>query len=133
MAMLLERGTATEELLAREVSRRLSPGVPADLGAGWFEGLAGKNRYALITRLSLWRQLSDYLDSLDENTFRRALVFLRRAFSEFSPAEKSDIAENLGEIWGVNPQQAAELVMYDMTAPEQDLLADLEEFDFDDI
>ena len=133
MAMLLERGAATEELLAREVSRRLSPGVPADLGAGWFEGLAGKNRYALITRLSLWRQLSDYLDSLDENTFRRALVFLRRAFSEFSPAEKSDIAENLGEIWGVNPQQAAELVMYDMTAPEQDLLADLEEFDFDDI
>mgnify|MGYP007025207652 CR=1 FL=1 len=40
MAILLERGKADEALLSREVARRLSPGVPADLGAGWFEGLA---------------------------------------------------------------------------------------------
>ncbi|MBQ3503506.1 MAG: hypothetical protein IJA75_02230 [Oscillospiraceae bacterium] len=133
MAILLERGIATEELLAREVSRRLSPGVPADLGAGWFEGLAGKNRYALIARLSLWRHLSDYLDSLDEDTFRRALVFLRRAFADFTPSEKSDIAENLGEIWGLNARQVAEVVMIDTTAEEQALLADLDDFDFDDI
>ena len=85
MAILLERGAADEELLAREVARRLSPGVPADLGAGWFEGLAGKNRYALIARLGLWRQLDDYLSGLDDETFRRALVFLRRAFADFSP------------------------------------------------
>ena len=133
MAVLLERGIATEELLSREVSRRLSPGVPADLGAGWFEGLAGKNRYALIARLSLWRHLSDYLDSLDEDTFRRALVFLRRAFADFAPSEKSDIAENLGEIWGLNAQQVAEVMMYDTTSEEQALIAELDDFDFDDI
>jgi len=133
MAILLERGIATEELLAREVSRRLSPGVPTDLGAGWFEGLAGKNRYALIARLSLWRHLSEYLDSLDEDTFRRALVFLRRAFADFTPAEKSDIAENLGEIWGIHAQQVSELIMADITQEEQDLLSDLDDFDFDDI
>ena len=122
MAILLERGRADEDLLAREVARRLSPGVPADLGAGWFEGLAGKNRYALIARLSLWRQLDDYLNTLDDETFRRALVFLRRAFADFSPKEKNDIAENLGEIWGVTPQQA-----------EQAVLESLSDFDFDDI
>lgn len=133
MAILLERGIATEELLAKEVSRRLSPGVPADLGAGWFEGLAGKNRYALIARLSLWRHLSEYLDSLDEDTFRRALVFLRRAFADFSPAEKSDIAENLGEIWGIHAQQISELIMADITQDEQAMFADLDDFDFDDI
>ena len=133
MAILLERGIATEELLSREVSRRLSPGVPADLGAGWFEGLAGKNRYALIARLSLWRHLSDYLDSLDEDTFRRALVFLRRAFADFTPSEKSDIAENLGEIWGLNAQQVAEVIMQDTTAEERALLSELDDFDFDDI
>ena len=133
MAILLERGIATEELLAREVSRRLSPGVPADLGAGWFEGLAGKNRYALIARLSLWRHLSDYLDSLDEDTFRRALVFLRRAFADFTPAEKSDIAENLGEIWGITALQVSELIMADMSDEEQNMLSDLDDFDFDDI
>lgn len=133
MAILLELGIATEELLAREVSRRLSPGVPADLGAGWFEGLAGKNRYALIARLSLWRHLSDYLDSLDEDTFRRALVFLRRAFADFTPGEKSDIAENLGEIWGIHAQQVSELIMADITQEEQAMLSDLDDFDFDDI
>ena len=133
MAILLERGEADESLLAREVSRRLSPGVPADLGAGWFEGLAGKNRYALIARLSLWRQLDGYLSTLDDETFRRALVFLRRAFASFTPAEKNDIAENLGEIWGVNPQQAAEALMNDTTEAEQAVLESLDEFDFDDI
>jgi len=133
MAILLERGAADEELLARELSRRLSPGVPAELGAGWFEGLASKNRYAMIARLSLWRHLSGYLDSLDEPAFRRALVFLRRAFSDFSPSEKSDIAENLGEIWGLNARQAAEALMKETTQAEQAVLAELSEFDFDDI
>ena len=133
MAILLERGEADEELLSREVARRLSPGVPADLGAGWFEGLAGKNRYALIARLSLWRQLDDYLSTLDDETFRRALVFLRRAFADFSPKEKNDIAENLGEIWGVSPQQAAELLMNETTQAEQAVLDSLSDFDFDDI
>lgn len=133
MAALLERGEADEELLGRELARRLSPGVPADLGAGWFEGLASKNRYALIARLSLWKHLDDYLGTLDEDQFRRALVFLRRAFSGFAPAEKSDIAENLGEIWGVNREQTAEVLMGVLSQSEQEALKGLEDFDFDDI
>jgi len=131
MAILLERGIADEERLGREISRRLSPGIPAELGAGWFEGLAGKNRYALIARLSLWRHLSDYLDGLDSEGFKRALVFLRRAFSAFSPSEKSDIAENLGEVWGIDPQQAAELLMWETTEAEKHMIEELEDFDFD--
>ena len=133
MSILLERGAADETLLAREVSRRLSPGIPADLGAGWFEGLASRNRYALIARLSLWRHLDGYLSSLEDLEFRRALVFLRRSFADFTPAEKNDIAENLGEIWGVNARQAAEALMNDITGAEQAVLSELEEFDFDDI
>jgi len=132
MATLLERGEADEETLSREVSRRLSPGIPADLGAGWFEGLAGKNRYALIARLSLWRQLDEYLSQLDEPAFRRALVSLRRAFADFSPFEKSDIAENLGELWGAGAP-AAEQLMQESTPDEQAVLDGLKEFDFDDI
>ena len=133
MAVLLERGVATEQLLSKEVSRRLSPGVPADLGAGWFEGLAAKNHYSLIARLSLWRHLSEYLDGLDDDTFKRALVFLRRAFADFSPNEKNDIAENLGEIWGVNSQQVAEVLMHETTKEEQAILSELDDFDFEDI
>lgn len=133
MATLLERGKIDENLLSREVARRLSPGVPADLGAGWFEGLSSKNRYALIARLSLWKQLSDYLDDLDELAFRRALVFLRRAFAAFSPSEKDDIAENMGEIWGLNAHQVAEVLMRKTTEEELNVLSELDEFNFDNI
>ncbi len=115
MATLIERGLVEESLLAVEVSRRLSKGVPADLAAGWFEGLAKKNRYSLIIRLSLWKQLDSYLQNLDDEEFKRALVFLRRAFADFSSNEKSNISENLGEIWGVEPEQAADILMRSIT------------------
>ena len=132
-AILLERGVMDGETLSTEVQRRLSRGVPADLGAGWFEGLAMKNRYALIARLSLWESLSGYLDTLDEEEFKRALVFLRRAFADFSPREKSDIAENLGEIWQLDALSVSEAVNAPLDGEAEKLLESLDEFDFGDI
>lgn len=132
-AILLERGLIANEDLAREVSRRVSPGVPADLGAGWFEGLAQRNRYALLARQVLWAQLADYVASLDEDQFRRALVFLRRAFASFSPQEKRHMAENLGEHWGLNPDAASELIEQPLGENEQQALDSLNEFDFGDL
>jgi len=114
-----------------EVRRRLSKGVPAELGAGWFEGLAMKNRYALIARLSLWESLDAYLDTLDEEDFKRALVFLRRAFADFTAMERDEIAENLGEVWGLNGQQVSESVNQVLQETEQKMVEDLEGFDFD--
>lgn len=130
-AILLERGKMDSEELHREVGRRLSKGVPADLGAGWFEGLAMKNRYVLLAKLSLWESLDSYLESLDSEEFKRALVFLRRAFAEFTSMEKDQIAENLGEIWGLNGQQVSEAVNARTTAEEMKLLDSLADFDFD--
>jgi hypothetical protein len=130
-AILLERGLIENEALAREVSRRLSPGVPADLGAGWFEGLAQRNRYALLARQPLWEQLAGYIESLDEDQFRRALVFLRRAFGPFSAREKRHIAENLGQHWGVNADAVGETLEQPLTEAEEKKLKDLNEFEFD--
>jgi hypothetical protein len=129
--LLLERGLIPNESLTREVSRRISPGVPADLGAGWFEGLAQRNRYALLARQPLWEQLAGYIESLDEEQFRRALVFLRRAFGAFSAREKRHIAENLGEFWGLNVDAASELIEQPLSEAEEKRLADLNEFDFE--
>lgn len=131
MAVLLERGLVGSDRLRLEVSRRLSPGVPADLGAGWFEGLALKNRYALIARLSLWESLDAYLETLDEEEFKRALLYLRRAFADFSAAEKDAIAENLGEIWGLNGANVSEAVNAPLTKTEEELVESLDSFDFD--
>lgn len=133
-AILLERGQMDSEELGCEVERRLSRGIPAELGAGWFEGLAMKNHYALIARMTLWEKLSDYLDTLDGEEFKRALVFLRRAFADFSSSEKNDIAENLGEIWQVNPQQVSEVLNEELSKEQEEMLLDsLGDFDFDDI
>ncbi len=130
-AILLERGQMDTERLKLEVLRRLSFGTPAELGAGWFEGLAMKNRYALIARLSLWESLDNYLEGLDDEAFKRALVFLRRAFADFSAKEKDEIAENLGEIWNLNGSQVSEAVNGALGEKEMELVESLDDFDFD--
>ena len=132
-AILLEAGKMDSQELGREVERRLSPGIPAELGAGWFEGLSMKNHYSLIARLNLWEKLNGYLDLLDDQEFKRALVFLRRAFADFTSEEKNQIAENLGEIWQVNPSQVSEVVNGPVSADEIEALGGLDDFDFGDI
>lgn len=132
-ALLLERGVLSAADCAEEVSRRLSPGIPADLGAGWFEGLSMRNRYGLLSRLSLWEQLNDYIESLDDHEFRRALVFLRRAFSDFNAQEKAMVAEMLGELWGVDAQGASEVLTGELKEEETQMLDDLNDFDFGDL
>lgn len=132
-ALLLEKGMMESGQLAAEVLRRLSPGVDADLGAGWFEGLAMRNRYALLSRVSLWESLSEYVVSLDEEQFRRALVFLRRAFSDFEPGEKRTVAEILGEIWGIGKEDGSDILSREMSDEEKEQIEALNEFDFDGI
>jgi hypothetical protein len=132
-AVLLERGLMATGDLAREVSRRLSPGIPADLGAGWFEGLSKRNRASLLARQPLWVELAGYVQSLDEEQFKRAIVFLRRAFGPFAPHQKRQVCENLAEHWGVNADAAQEALQGPLTAAEEKKLTDLGEFNFDDI
>lgn len=132
-AILLERNLISNDDLAREVSRRLSPGISADLGAGWFEGLSKRNRYALLARQMLWEQLADYISALDDEQFRRAIVFLRRAFGSFSSREKRQISENLGEHWGLNKDTTSELLEKELTEEEKTELSELNDFDFGDL
>lgn len=130
-ALLLEHNLASEEECGREVSRRLSPGVPADLGAGWFERLASRNRYALLSRIPLWRELDGYVRSLDEDEFRRAVVLLRRAFGDFEPGQKNSIAELLGDFWGGGAEAVAEELQAELSEEESRKLSELNSFDFD--
>ncbi|PYI50317.1 DUF5682 family protein [Paenibacillus flagellatus] len=132
-AILLERNEAEDERIAQEVSRRLSPGIPADIGAGWFEGLSMRNRYALLSRSVLWKQLDEYIRSLDDDQFRRALVFLRRAFGSFEAREKTSLAETMGELWGLGGLQSADLLQRPLSEEERGKLDELNEFDFGDL
>lgn len=132
-AALTDRGKLPAEKLSELISRRLSKGTPPAEGALWFEGLAAKNRRALIARLSLWEKLCAFIAELSDEEFKPALVCLRRTFAVFSPSEKADIAENIGEVLGISAQAAAEIISAPMTAEEQETISGLDDFDFDDI
>lgn len=131
-AVLSERGEISSEKLSELISRRLSPGCAAD-GALWFEGFSKKNRRALISRLSIWEKLANFTAALDDEEFKPVLVCLRRTFSEFSAAERSDIAENIGEVLGISKEAAAEYITANITAEEKQSLDELDDFDFGDI
>ncbi|OPH51855.1 hypothetical protein BC351_34130 [Paenibacillus ferrarius] len=132
-AILLERNEIPDERVAQEVSRRLSPGIPVDLGAGWFEGITMRNRYALLSRVSLWQQLDAYIASLDKEAFHRSLVFLRRAFGSFEPREKATVAEMMGDIWGVGADMAGAALQQPLSEEEKEKLDELNDFDFGDL
>ncbi|KRE59873.1 DUF5682 family protein [Paenibacillus sp. Soil750] len=132
-AILLERNEIADEQVEREVSRRLSPGIPVDLGAGWFEGMSMRNRYALLSRVTLWKQLDAYIGSLEKDAFHRSLVFLRRAFSSFEPREKAAVAEMMGDIWGVGADTAGAALQQPLSEEEKEKLDELNEFDFGDL
>lgn len=132
-AILLERGKMPDDRLQCLARRHLSPGMPVDSGAGWFAGLARKNRHALIGRLPLWEDLSRYIDSLDDETFKRALLVLRRALADFSAGEKNSIAENLAEIWGLDGAQVSEVLNAALSGEAEEMLQDIESFNFDDL
>jgi hypothetical protein len=130
-SIMLEHNLVTDDDCAKEISRRLSPGTPADLGAGWFEGFSGRNRYALLSRISLWKELDNYINALDEDEFYRALVFLRRAFGQFDSAHKNSVAELLGELWGAGVEKIAEMLQTELSEEETKKLNELNDFDFD--
>lgn len=134
-AVLMERGLIPSEKLSELISRRLSPGFAAE-GALWFEGFSKKNRRALISRLSVWEKLCSFTAALSPEEFKPVLVCLRRTFAEFTPAERSDIAENIGEALGISKQAAAEFTTGELNAQEQQDISSLDElddFDFGDI
>lgn len=132
-ALLMEHGKITPEKLSELVSRRLSGGTPAPEGALWFEGLAKRNRRTLINRLSVWEKLCEFISELDDEEFKPVLVCLRRTFSEFSPSEKAEIAENIGEVLGISREDASVFINSELSEDEKQAVDDLDDFDFGDI
>lgn len=132
-ALLMEHGKITPEKLSELISRRLSAGTPPPEGAAWFEGLSKRNRRTLINRLSIWEKLCEFISGLDDDEFKPVLVCLRRTFSEFSPSEKAEIAENIGEALGISEQDASIFINSELSEEEKQAVDDLDDFDFGDI
>lgn len=130
-SILIERALINKEMLIKEISRRLLPGIPADIGAGWFEGLAKRNRHIILSNLTIWEKLDEYIISLDKEDLKSAVVFLHRTFSEFSSSEKYMIAENLANLWGINSDDLSEYLNKELD--DQGSIDSLDDFDFENL
>jgi hypothetical protein len=132
-ALLIERGQMADEKLDAEVSRRLSAGTEASVGIAWFEGLVQRNRAALFMRKALWSTLSQYVDALDGEEFKRTLLFLRRAFSKFDQGEVRRVVGLLAELWQGGGKELARAVETKLDEKEiAQVAGDLEGLDFDE-
>lgn len=129
-SILLGRNKLTDEEISEAVSRRLSPGIPADIGAGWFEGVADTNNYILLSKKIFWESLSKYIESLDAEQFLRAVVFLRRALYELAPRDKQKIAEILKDVWKVKSDKLEETLL-DNLDQDDSALDELKDMEFD--
>jgi hypothetical protein len=132
-SILLERGEIEEKTLAAEVSRHLSLGNSPEAGAAWFEGLARRNRYLLLSRIVLWKQLNEYIGKLDDEEFKTAMVSLRKAFSCFEAREKTGICEILADLWGFDAMSTSEALQGTLSESEEEALNELNDFDLGDL
>jgi hypothetical protein len=131
-ALLLERGLVSDAVLDSRVSRRISPGTSPAEGAGFFEGLASRNRFALLSRKTLWATMGAFVESLDDDGFRRAVVALRRAFAGFDTSEARRIALILAEVWGSGERELVQAIETRVDDAELGALQqDLEGLDLD--
>ncbi len=130
-AVLLEEKLFAEEKLEEILLFRLSSGVATENSANWLEGLCMKNYHYLTIKRNLWEIIDSYIASLGEEEFKRALLFLRRAFSGFSPNNKDSVIDNLKAIWKVEINNT--VINDEVTTTEIEAFLGLEEFDFDDI
>jgi hypothetical protein len=132
-SILLERNLLENGRIETEVSKRLSPGLDGVKAAGWFEGLAGRNKYALLSRAVFWQKLDEYLSGLDDDRFKNALVFLRRGFSGFDANEKRNVIDMLAGIWNTGSEELSFRMKKELTEDEKKKLNELDDFDFKDI
>jgi hypothetical protein len=91
--LLLEAGSLDEDELQRLAGLSLSPAVLAPEAAAWVEGVLRGSGLVLLHQTGLWMALDGWLTGLDPETFTSLLPLVRRAFSDFEPAEKRAMGE----------------------------------------
>ncbi len=132
-SILMEKNKITNQEISVELSRRLSVGTTADLGASWFMGVCKRNRYGLLSKVDIWQSIDTFLESMDDDEFKRIVIFFRRVFMDFTPREKNGVVELLSDLWGVSRGDFAEALLGELTEKETEVLADLDDFDFGDL
>ncbi len=91
--LIYDAGTLLPEDTARQLSLYSSMGTSALDLAYWLEGFLTGSGTVLLVDDTLWTLVQSWVGQLDEATFTELLPILRRAFGNFSPAERRKIGE----------------------------------------
>jgi hypothetical protein len=91
--LLLDAGQYNDESANKHMSLALSSANPPMDVAYWIEGFLSGSGMIMIYDDRLWNLLYTWVDSLDAETFRQQLPYLRRSFSKFEYGERRQIGE----------------------------------------
>ena len=117
--LLLETRAIGDEELQRIARLALSALIPPAQAASWLEGILEGSGLLLLHQDGLWHALDRWLSDLDAETFVALLPLLRRAFSDFEPAERRSMGEKVKQLrpsltarWSVEKGQEAQYTPY---------------------
>lgn len=91
--LLLDGGHWPREEAARRLSRALTPGTPAAVGASFVEGFLSGSGTVLLHDATLLGLVDSWLSGLPDVAFTDTLPLLRRTFGSFETAERRRIGE----------------------------------------
>jgi hypothetical protein len=104
---LLEKNALTRDELHTAARRALSPANNVNDAAAWVQGLLRGSGLLLIHQDGVWEALDAWLVDLNEATFVEMLPLIRRAFSDFQPAERRVMGEKVRRLRGAPVARAA--------------------------
>jgi len=107
--LLLEKKAIEPADLERRAGLALSPGAQVADAAAWLEGLLRGSGAVLLHLDGVWRSLDAWLAALSEDTFVQALPLVRRAFSNFEPAERRRMGDVVLRLGAAPASRASEL------------------------
>ena len=93
--LLLEQGRLSDEELYRRARLSLTPAIPPAECAAWATGLLRGSGLLLLHQEGIWLVFDRWLRELSSETFTEMLPLLRRAFSDFSPAERRQMGDKV--------------------------------------
>ncbi|WP_257461414.1 DUF5682 family protein [Archangium lipolyticum] len=94
----VELGRVRDEELGTLSRRALSPAVPPAEAAAWLEGLVSGSALLMLHRQDLWAALDGWLSGLTRESFVEHLPLVRRAFADFSTAERRAMGERVKQL-----------------------------------
>jgi hypothetical protein len=96
--LLFEHQAIDGTELRRLAGLALSPAHPAEAAMAWVEGVLRGSGLALLQQDGLWLALDAWLADLAPDTFVALLPLLRRAFADFSAAERRAMGDKVRHV-----------------------------------